>query len=156
MEVTSLFETKETKNLEDQKAEHPEAKVNGEMEIDSPWAEEQDDKEVNPTQSYKCDINIIPNDVCENEWRQPYIQFLKNQILSTHLKYRAKILRHAWKSQLIEDTLGIPHLYKIIEDFNMLFRCVSKAQGLAILEEIHSRICGNHFSGHNLTNKVMP
>ncbi|XP_026383293.1 uncharacterized protein LOC113278750 [Papaver somniferum] len=89
--------------------------------------------------------NIQPED-----WRQPYIHFLKTQELPQDKNQAGKITRTARRYALIEG-----ELYKKPMSMEPYLRCVTRELGKQLLAEAHEGCCGNHSGGRSLAHRLL-
>lgn len=66
------------------------------------------------------------------------------------LKQSMKVQNESWQYEIIEDSYGTPKLYRKIHKYGLLIWYLSKRQGIAILNDIHSGAYGNHFAGRRM------
>ncbi|CAO2163659.1 unnamed protein product [Urochloa humidicola] len=87
--------------------------------------------------------------VIEVDWVQPIINYIKDEILpeDTHEAYR--IVRRSKGYTIIGD-----HLYKRSAHSGIMMKCIPRATGISILEEVHSGECGNHAASRTLVGKM--
>ncbi|KAG9439286.1 hypothetical protein H6P81_019451 [Aristolochia fimbriata] len=86
-------------------------------------------------------ISASQNEV--RDWREPIANFLRHGTLPVDLRERVQIRRAAPKYVFIHDIL-----YRRSYE-GLLLRCLSKAEGLQVLKETHSGICGAHQAAQN-------
>ncbi|KAG9447255.1 hypothetical protein H6P81_013383 [Aristolochia fimbriata] len=87
-------------------------------------------------------ISASQNEV--RDWREPIANFLRHGTLPVDLRERVQIRRAAPKYVFIHDIL----YWRSYE--GLLLRCLSKEEGLQVLKETHSGICGAHQAGPKL------
>ncbi|KAG9440971.1 hypothetical protein H6P81_021136 [Aristolochia fimbriata] len=87
-------------------------------------------------------ISASQNEV--QDWREPIANFLRHGTLPVDLRERVQIRRAAPKYVFIHDIL-----YRRSYE-GLLLRCLSKEEGLQVLKETHSGICGAHQAGPKL------
>ncbi|KAG9453633.1 hypothetical protein H6P81_006537 [Aristolochia fimbriata] len=87
-------------------------------------------------------ISASQNEV--RDWREPIANFLRHGTLPVDLRERVQIRRAAPKYVFIHDIL-----YRRSYE-GLLLRCLSKEEGLQVLKETHSGICGAHQAGPKL------
>ncbi|KAG9446928.1 hypothetical protein H6P81_013056 [Aristolochia fimbriata] len=91
-------------------------------------------------------ISASQNEV--RDWREPIANFLRHDTLPVDLRERVQIRRAAPKYAFIHDIL-----YRRSYE-GLLLRCLSKEEGLQVLKETHSGICGAHQAGPKLHLQV--
>jgi ribonuclease HI len=82
-------------------------------------------------------------------WRQPFIDYIRDQKIATDKNLAKKIIRRAKSYVLVGD-----ELYRRGATSGVLMKCVRREGGKAILEEIHKGVCGNHTSSRMLVSKA--
>ncbi|KAG9458336.1 hypothetical protein H6P81_002844 [Aristolochia fimbriata] len=87
-------------------------------------------------------ISASQNEV--RDWCEPIANFLRHGTLPVDLRERVQIRRAAPKYVFIHDIL-----YRRSYE-GLLLRCLSKEEGLQVLKETHSGICGAHQAGPKL------
>jgi ribonuclease HI len=83
------------------------------------------------------------------DWRQPFIDYIREQKVPTDKKLAKQIIRLAKFYMLIGDKL-----YRWGATSGVLMKCVPREEGKDILEEIHKGVCGNHASSRTLVSKA--
>jgi hypothetical protein len=83
------------------------------------------------------------------DWRQPFIDYIREQKVPTDKKLAKQIIRSAKFYMLIGDKL-----YRWGATSGVLMKCVPREEGKDILEEIHKGVCGNHASSRTLVSKA--
>ncbi|XP_022881077.1 uncharacterized protein LOC111398398 [Olea europaea var. sylvestris] len=82
-------------------------------------------------------------------WMQPIVAYLKDQVLSTNKHEAYKLRRRLAYFLFIDDVL-----YK--KSFSSpLLGCVGREDATYILREVHESVCGNHFGGLSLAQKIL-
>ncbi|XP_026430802.1 uncharacterized protein LOC113327899 [Papaver somniferum] len=84
------------------------------------------------------------------DWRQPYIQYLKNDKLPEDEKLVAKVKKNVWRYSMIEG-----QLHRKPVAFEPFLRCISAEEGQQILREAHEGICGSHSGGRSLAHMIL-
>nr|CAB3465618.1 unnamed protein product [Digitaria exilis] len=80
--------------------------------------------------------------VIEADWTQPLISYIKHEVLREDKAEAERIVRRR-------------KLYTIRSAHSsILMKCVSQAEGIGILEEIHFGECGNHATSRTLVRKA--
>lgn len=87
--------------------------------------------------------------VIEADWTQPLISYIKHEVLREDKAEAERIVRRR-KLYTIVGT----RLYKRSAHSSILMKCVSQAEGIGILEEIHFGECGNHATSRTLVRKA--
>ncbi|XP_059627205.1 uncharacterized protein LOC132269996 [Cornus florida] len=80
----------------------------------------------------------VEEDMEENDWRTPIVNFLKNPDPKANKKLKIKALKFV----MIDGDL----FRKSIKD-DLLLRCVSKKEAMKVMGETHEGICGAHQAG---------
>lgn len=101
------------------------------------------------------DLDIVRGDTSPDDWQEPFIQFIIHKTQNPDPVIAKKVQKQAWQFEVIPDSTNTPHLYKKSDAHSPLRRCLTKKQGIAILEQIHSGECGNHFAGRSLAHKAL-
>jgi hypothetical protein len=83
------------------------------------------------------------------DWRQPFIDYIREQKVPTNKILAEQLIHWAMSYILVGDKL-----YKWGATSGVLMKCVPRAEGKDILEEIHKGICGNHASSRTLVSKT--
>jgi hypothetical protein len=83
------------------------------------------------------------------DWRQPFIDYIREQKVPTDKNLAEKIIRWAKSYVLVGDKL-----YRQGATSGVLMKCVPREESKDILEEIHKGICGNHVSSRTLVSKA--
>ncbi|XP_022842145.1 uncharacterized protein LOC111365871 [Olea europaea var. sylvestris] len=82
-------------------------------------------------------------------WMQPIVAYLKDQELPTDKHVAYKLRRRSAHFFFIDNVL-----YKRSFSFPLL-RCVEGEDATYILREVHEGVCGNHFRGLSLAQKIL-
>jgi hypothetical protein len=83
------------------------------------------------------------------DWRQPFIDYIREQKVPTDKNLAEKIIRRAKSYVLVGDKL-----YRRGATSGVLMKCVPREEGKDILEEIHKGVCGNHASSRTFVSKA--
>jgi hypothetical protein len=83
------------------------------------------------------------------DWRQPFIDCIREQKVSTSKNLAEKIIHWAKSYVLVGDKL-----YMRGATSGVLMKCVPREEGKDILEEIHKGVYGNHASSRTLVSKA--
>jgi hypothetical protein len=83
------------------------------------------------------------------DWRQPFIDYLSEQKVSSDKNLAKQLIRCAKSYVLIGDKL-----YKQGASSGVLMKCIPRQEGKDIFEEIHKGVCGNHTSSRTLVSKA--
>jgi hypothetical protein len=83
------------------------------------------------------------------DWRQPFIDYIREQKVPTDKNMAKQLVRHAKSYVLVADKL-----YRRGTSSGVLMKCVPREEGKGILEEIHKGVCGNHAFSHTLVSKA--
>jgi hypothetical protein len=83
------------------------------------------------------------------DWRQPFIDYIREQKVPTDKNLAKQIIRRAKSYVLVEDKL-----YRRGATSGVLMKCVPWEEGKDILEEIHKGVCGNHAPSCMLVSKA--
>jgi hypothetical protein len=83
------------------------------------------------------------------DWRQPFINYIREQKVTTDKNLAEQIIRRAKSYVLVGDKL-----YRWGATSRVLMKCVPRDEGKDILEEIHKGICSNHASSRTLVSKA--
>jgi hypothetical protein len=83
------------------------------------------------------------------DWRQPFIDYIREQKVPTDKKLAEQLVRRAKSYVLIGDKL-----YRRGASSGVLMKCVRQEEGKGLLEEIHRGVCGNHASSRTLVSKA--
>jgi hypothetical protein len=98
----------------------------------------------------KSDLMVI--DVPDREptfdWMNPIRMFLSNQPLSDDDAEIERIMRKAKMYHLIDGVL-----YRQGTN-SMMMWCISREEGIQLLQDIHSGVCGSHSSWHSTIGKA--
>ncbi|NAV32995.1 reverse transcriptase-like protein [Klebsiella pneumoniae] len=84
----------------------------------------------------------------ENDWRQPFIDYLSEGKLPDDKSVAYQIKKHALSYALINNTL-----YRRSYD-QLWLRCLTRSEALKIVTEVHSGLCGAHQSGPKIKLKI--
>ena len=92
-------------------------------------------------------IDASDDQINEECWMRPIVDYLENSTLpKDKVRTRMIRLRAAWftmiKGVMFKKSFSGP-----------LLRCVSREEAKAVLQAIHSEVCGNHFGGRSLAHK---
>ncbi|MGV7988762.1 integrase, partial [Mycobacterium kansasii] len=83
-----------------------------------------------------------------DDWRQPFVDYLKYNILPEDNVQRQQIKQRSGKFVICSEVL-----YR--KSYNgMLLRCLDKQEAIQMLREAHSGECGAHQAGRNLCHRV--
>jgi ribonuclease HI len=94
----------------------------------------------------KAVLNISP--VHSEDWRTEIISFLQGNCLSDDEAYNKRIEARAQPYVIIEG-----QLYKH-GVCSPLLKCLSRAEGIDLMKEIHAGLCGSHIGSRPLLGKV--
>jgi hypothetical protein len=83
------------------------------------------------------------------DWRQPIIDYLREQKVLSDKNSAEQLIRHAKSYVLVGDKL-----YRRGASSGVLMKCIPREEGKGILEEIHKGVCGNHASSRMLVIKA--
>jgi hypothetical protein len=83
------------------------------------------------------------------DWRQPFIDYIREQKVPTDKNLTEQLVRHAKYYVLVGDKL-----YRRGASSGVLMKCVPREEGKGILKEIHKGVCGNHASSRTLVSKA--
>jgi hypothetical protein len=83
------------------------------------------------------------------DWRQPFIDYIREQKVPTDKNLAKQLVRRAKSYVLVGDKL-----YRRDTSSRVLMKCVPRAEGKDILEEIHKGVCGNHASSRTLVSNA--
>jgi hypothetical protein len=83
------------------------------------------------------------------DWRQPFIDYLSEQKVSSDKNLAEQLIRRAKSYILVGDKL-----YRRGASSGVLMKCVPRQEGKDILEEIHKGVYGNHASSCTLVSKA--
>jgi hypothetical protein len=83
------------------------------------------------------------------DWRQPFIDYIREQKVPTDKNLAEQLFRRAKSYVLVGDKL-----YRWGAASGVLMKCVPREEGKGILEEIHKGICSNHASSRTLVSKA--
>jgi hypothetical protein len=83
------------------------------------------------------------------DWRQPFIDYIREQKVPSDKNLAEQLIRHAKSYVLVGDKL-----YRRGASSGVLMKCVPREQGKGISEEIHKGVCGNHASSRTLVSKA--
>jgi hypothetical protein len=83
------------------------------------------------------------------DWRQPFIDYLSEQKVPSDKNLAEQLIRRAKSYVLVGDKL-----YRRGASSGVLMKCVPRAEGKGILEEIHKGVRGNHTSSRTLVSKA--
>jgi hypothetical protein len=83
------------------------------------------------------------------DWRQPFIDYIRDQKVPTDKNLAEQIVRRAKSYVLVKDKL-----YRRGATSGVLMKCVPLEEGKNILEEMHKGVCGNHASSRMLVSKA--
>ncbi|XP_070022840.1 uncharacterized protein [Nicotiana sylvestris] len=87
---------------------------------------------------------VAVSEVEKEEWRQPIIDYLCYGILPENPRRRTEIRRRAPRFLYYKDTLYRRSFKRV------LLRCLGEDKALQALQEVHSGVCGSHWSGPKL------
>jgi hypothetical protein len=89
----------------------------------------------------------------EEDWREAYIDFIRDQKLPVGVDARseeaARAIRRSKGFVLVDSKL-----YQRGARSGVLMKCVTKEDGCDILREIHEGVCGNHAASRTLVGKA--
>jgi hypothetical protein len=91
-------------------------------------------------------LNI--SSVYREDWRTEIMSFLEGNFLSDDEAYNKRIAARARPYVIIEG-----ELYKH-EVCSPLLKCLSRAEGIELMKEIHAGLCGSHIGSRPLLGKV--
>jgi hypothetical protein len=91
-------------------------------------------------------LNISP--IHSEDWRTEIISFLQGNCLSDDKAYNKRIEARARPYVIIEG-----ELYKH-GVCSPLLKCLSRAEGIELMKEIHARLCESHIGSRPLLGKV--
>jgi ribonuclease HI len=91
-------------------------------------------------------LNISP--VYSEDWRTEIMSFLQGNFLSDNEAYNKRIEARARPYVIIEG-----ELYKR-GVCSLLLKCLSRAEGIELMKEIHAGLCGSHIESRPLLGKV--
>jgi ribonuclease HI len=94
----------------------------------------------------KAVLNISP--VHSEDWRTEIISFLQGNCLSDDEAYNKRIEARARPYVLIE---GESYKHGVCSP---LLKCLSRAEGIELMKEIHASLCGSHIGSRPLLGKV--
>ncbi|XP_074312554.1 uncharacterized protein LOC141648035 [Silene latifolia] len=83
------------------------------------------------------------------DWRQPYHDWLQNDVLPTDKKEFRSFKMKASRFVLIDNILFIKSLA------GPYLRCLNSQEARVVMHNIHSGECGNHAGGMSLSNKAL-
>jgi ribonuclease HI len=83
------------------------------------------------------------------DWRQPFIDYIREQKVSSHKNLAEQLVRRAKSYVLVGDKL-----YRWGATSGVLMKCVPREEGKDILEEIQKGVCGHHASSRSLVSKA--
>jgi ribonuclease HI len=83
------------------------------------------------------------------DWRQPFIDYIREQKVSTDKNLAEQIICRAKSYVLVGDKI-----YRQAATYGVLMKCLPREEGKDILEEIHKGVCGNHASSRTLFSKA--
>ncbi|CAH9088267.1 unnamed protein product [Cuscuta epithymum] len=93
-------------------------------------------------------VNIIES-TAESNWMQPYVNYLKHNILPADKREARALLSKVTKFLLIDDVL-----FKRSKA-GPYQRCLSPQEAVKVLKSLHEGECGNHAAGRSLSNKAL-
>jgi hypothetical protein len=85
----------------------------------------------------------------ENDWREPFIDFILDQLVLNDKAERERITRRSANYVVIGSDL-----YKKVASTGILMKCILRSEGLQLVVEIHSGECGCHAASTNLVGKA--
>jgi hypothetical protein len=85
----------------------------------------------------------------EDDWRNPFIDFILNQLVPDDKAERERITRRSANYVVIGSDL-----YRKAASTGILMKCILRSEGLQLLAEIHSGECGCHAASTNLVSKA--
>jgi len=89
-----------------------------------------------PSEEFEEDVNAVnAQEVDEEDWRHPFIDYLQHGKLPNYLKHKTKIQRRAPRFLYLNGTL-----YRC----SLLLRCLDKEEARQTMEESHLGVCGAH------------
>jgi ribonuclease HI len=91
-------------------------------------------------------LNISP--VHSEDWRTEIISFLQGNCLSDDEAYNKRMEARARPYVIIEGELYKHGVY------SPLLKCLSRAEGIELMKEIHAGMCGSHIGSRPLLGKV--
>ncbi|KAG9450560.1 hypothetical protein H6P81_010525 [Aristolochia fimbriata] len=112
-----------------------------------PPAEEEIGEEL--TEEIEESLPVSASQNHTEDWCEPIINFLRHSTLPVDLRERVQIRRNSLCAFL---STAYCHRRRSYE--GLLLRCLSKQEGLQVLKEIHSGICGAHQAGPKLHLQV--
>jgi ribonuclease HI len=91
-------------------------------------------------------LNISP--VYSEDWRTKIMSFLQGNFLSDDETYNKRIAARARPYVIIEGDLYKHGVY------SPLLKCLSRAEGIELMKEMHAGLCGSHIGSRPLLGKV--
>ena len=87
--------------------------------------------------------------VTDQDWRAPILDFIINNKSYPKVKEYERLARRAANYVIIGT-----ELFRQLASSGTLSKCISQHDGVRLLGEIHSRICGNHAEASTLVGKA--
>jgi hypothetical protein len=88
------------------------------------------------SQLFKGTPRAVPDMMIDVDWRQPFIDYIREQKVPTDKNLAEQLIRRAKSYVLVGDKL-----YRRGATTGVLMKCVPREEGKDILEEIHKGIC---------------
>ena len=92
-------------------------------------------------------VLVIP--APSSDWREPFIKYLTTVDVPTDKTEKECLIRHSKHYVLVDGKL----MQKNAKE-ELLQKCISQEEGVALLQEIHTGSCGNHAASRSLVGKA--
>ena len=99
-----------------------------------------------PTSTPTPDVQVL---VVNPAWTQVFIDYIQDHKFPDDKVKSEQITRKSKNYVLVRDML-----YRWGTSSGVLLKCITREEGQKILEEIHSRCCGNHVASRTLVGKA--
>ena len=84
-----------------------------------------------------------------SDWREPFIKYLTNADVPANKTKMKRLICHSKHYVLVDGKL----MWKNAKE-ELLQKCISQEDGVALLQEIHAGSCGNHAVSRSLVGKA--
>ena len=84
-----------------------------------------------------------------SDWLEPFIKYLTTTDVPADKTEMERLIHRSMHYVLVDGKL----MRKNAEE-ELLQKCISQEEGVALLQEIHARSCGNHAASRSLVDKA--
>jgi len=92
-------------------------------------------------------VQAIPTP--SSDWQEPFIKYLTTIDVPADKTEMESLIRHSKHYMLVDGKL----MRKNAKE-ELLQKCISQEEGVALLQEIHAGSCGNHAASRSLVDKA--